>query len=186
MLLEQIADPGRRQDRLIAELETTDPADRTFRDRLRHRFDALEAERADKAAQIQALEKERESTSAQDVELLDALPIIRDLNITDAPEAIQRRLYDAFQFDIRVDRTGDGDHAGIRLALNDETVGMLRAVAGEKIDTRAHRTGSPPRIRTCKTQPDDHRAVPADCTLGILLGNGAGCPASSRDPLGCD
>jgi site-specific DNA recombinase len=144
VLGDQITDLARRQDRLIAELETTDPADRTFRDRLRHRFDALESERADKAAQIQTLERKRETMPAQDTDLLDALPLIQDLNITDAPEAIQRRLYGALQLDIRIDRTDDGDHARIRLALNDDTVTMLQAVTGEEPDTSAHRTGSPP------------------------------------------
>jgi site-specific DNA recombinase len=143
-LREQIADLTRRQDRLIAELETTDPADRSFRDRLRHRFDALDAEREDKTGQAHALEKERARIPAQDLELLDGLPIVRSLNITDAPEAIQRRLYDALQLDIRVDRTDEGDHARIRLALNDDTVTMLREVAGQEIDTRAHGTGSLP------------------------------------------
>jgi hypothetical protein len=47
-LTEQIDDLTARQDRLITELETTDPTDRGFRDRLRHRFDTLETERAEK------------------------------------------------------------------------------------------------------------------------------------------
>ncbi|GII20857.1 hypothetical protein [Planosporangium mesophilum] len=41
--------------------ETTDPADRTFRDRLRRRFDTLEPERATKATELDALEAVRDS-----------------------------------------------------------------------------------------------------------------------------
>jgi hypothetical protein len=77
-LREQIDDLASRQDRLIAELETTDPADRAFRDRLRRRFDTLETERTDKTAQLAELEKILASQPKPDVDLLDALPISQD------------------------------------------------------------------------------------------------------------
>jgi hypothetical protein len=117
----QLADIVARQDRLIEELETTDGADRTFRDRLRRRFDALEAERQRKAAQLSRRDRPDDQ---QALDLLDALPILAEVRITDAPEKIQRKLCDALQLTIRYDRP---DHARFRLVLADD---MVAAVAG--------------------------------------------------------
>src|SRR5205814_2749889 len=67
-LRQQIDDLTARQDRLITELETTDPADRAFRDRLRRRFDTLETERADKTRQLTELERTLASQPEPDVD----------------------------------------------------------------------------------------------------------------------
>jgi DNA invertase Pin-like site-specific DNA recombinase len=153
----QIDDLTARQDRLVAELETTDPADRAFRDRLRRRFDTLEAERADKDAQLTELEKTLTSQPEPDLELLDALPILVGINITEAPERIQRKLYDALQLQIHYDRP---DHARFRLTLNDDVVvALAQATTGTAIpelDSRAHATATPPgaRHRSAKSQRD--------------------------------
>ncbi len=144
-LREQIDDLTARQDRLITELETTDPSDRTFRDRLRHRFDALESERADKTRQLTELEKTLTSQPEPDVELLDQLPILAGINLTEVPERLQRKLYDALQLQIHYDRP---DHARFRLTLTDDTVDALtQATTSAGIrepDTRAHATATPP------------------------------------------
>jgi site-specific DNA recombinase len=65
-LRRQIADLTARQDRLITELEATDPGDRTFRERLRHRFDALETERPAKATQLATLEDSQDTEPVQE------------------------------------------------------------------------------------------------------------------------
>src|SRR5262249_51172885 len=79
-----------------------------------------------------------------DVALLDALPILPGINITEAPERIQRKLYDALQLQIHYDRP---DHARFRLTLTDDTVNALtQATTGavHEPDTRAHATATPP------------------------------------------
>jgi len=149
----QIDDLTARQDRLITELETTDPADpadpadRTFRDRLRRRFDTLESERADKTRHLAELERTLTSQPEPDVDLLDALPILKNVNITGAPERLQRKLYDALQLQIHYDRP---DQARFRLTLTDDTVDALKVAttgsAPREPETRAHATATPPGV----------------------------------------
>ncbi len=128
-LRDQIADLTARQDRLIEELETADGA---FRDRLRRRFDALEADRAEKVTQLHDLEAEPiAAEQEQQVDLLDALPILEHVDITEAPERIQRMLYDALQLTVHYDRP---DQARFRLVLTDHTVEALAVSAGRATD----------------------------------------------------
>jgi site-specific DNA recombinase len=153
-LREQIADLTARQDRLIEELETADGA---FRDRLRRRFDALEADRTAKLAQLHDLETATAPAEHdQAVDLLDALPILADVNITEAPEALQRKLYDALQLTIHYDRP---DQARIRLVLTDDTIDALTASAGTgnaELTTCAHEMATPPGAPTAWTR--SHRS----------------------------
>jgi DNA invertase Pin-like site-specific DNA recombinase len=146
-LREQIADIEARQDRLVAELETTDAGNRVFRDRLRRRFDALEAERADKAARLVELEAAAKAEPRRDVELLDAVPILAGINVTQAPEPIQRKLYDALQLQIHYDRPG---RARFRLVLTDDAVEALTAGTGTDAGA-ADRTGIQPCPATSAT-----------------------------------
>jgi site-specific DNA recombinase len=118
-LRDEIDDLTSRQDRLIPELEITDPADRAFRDRLRRRFDTLEAVRSDKISQLDELEMATSTEPYQDESLLDTLPILGHVDITKAPERIQRKLYDAFQLQIHYERP---DQARFRLVLTDDNI----------------------------------------------------------------
>jgi DNA invertase Pin-like site-specific DNA recombinase len=144
-LQSQIDDLTARQDRIIEELET---ADGTFRDRLRRRFDALEADRTAKLAQLHDLETATAAAKQdQAVDLLDALPILETVNITEAPEALQRKLYDALQLTIHYDRP---DQARFRLVLTDDTVNALAASTGTAMaepTTRAHEPATLPGAR---------------------------------------
>ncbi|GAA1814995.1 recombinase family protein [Planosporangium flavigriseum] len=172
-LREQIADLAARQDRLIVELETTNPADRAFRDRLRGRFDALEAERADKTAQLEALEAASHVEPEQDIKLLDGLPLLPHLNITEAPERTQRKLYDALQLQIHYDRP---DQARFRIALTDDTVEMLtEAITGTPANEPqpdAHLTAAPPGapLRSVKTWVEQVISVRVDLLPWATLG----------------
>lgn len=121
--------------------ETTDPADRTFRERLRRRFDTLEAERATKATELDALEAVRDSEPTQDFNLIDAVPLLADIAITRAPKRIQRKLYDALQLRIQYDRP---DQARFRLRLIDDSARLLAKAVGAEPGTRAHSTATPP------------------------------------------
>jgi hypothetical protein len=111
--------PSARQDRLITELENTDPTDRAFRDRLRRRFDTLETERAGLTAQLHDLTEPGGLEPAQDETLLDALPILRDINITKAPEQLQRTRPDQARF--RIVLTDDNTEA-LTAATADDAV----------------------------------------------------------------
>jgi hypothetical protein len=135
----QIADINARQDRLITELETTDASDRSFRDRLRRRFDSLESDRAAKEHQLAELTGIAPTETDQDTTLLAALPILESLRITDIPETIQRKLYDALQLEIHYDQPNT---ARIRLTLTDDNVGMVAA----GVATRAIATATPPGV----------------------------------------
>jgi hypothetical protein len=150
----QIDDLVARQDRLITELETTDQADRAFRDRLRRRFDTLETQRADLTAQLHDLEHHVDDEPGGEPALLDALPILEHLNITTAPERIQRRLYDALHLQIHYDRP---DQARIRLVLTDDTADALTAAAPGTFvalpTDGAHQNRTPPEARTCAIEP---------------------------------
>ena len=138
-LREQIADLTARQNRLIEELET---ADGSFRDRLRRRFDTLEADRTTKLTQLHDLEAATATPeSEQAIDLLDALPILEHVNITEAPEALQRKLYDALQLTVHYDRP---DQARFRLVLTDDTVNALAVSAAGESTERAHEMGTPP------------------------------------------
>jgi DNA invertase Pin-like site-specific DNA recombinase len=128
----QIDDLSTRQDRLIAELEDTDATDRAFRDRLRRRFDTLETERAGKTTQLHDLEHAKKTQPTQDVDLLDALPILEGITITQAPEPIQRKLFDALQLQIHFDRP---DQARFRLVLTDDIVDALANTTVGGVDT---------------------------------------------------
>jgi hypothetical protein len=158
-LREQIDDLAARQDRLITELETTDPADRAFHDRLCRRFDTLEAERADKNRQPAELEKTLTSQPEPDLDLLDALPILAGVNITDAPERLQRKLYDALQLKIQYDRP---DQARFRITLTDDTVDALTLAITGTARTRTRNAcpcdchppgGARPAVPGCRGRP---------------------------------
>jgi hypothetical protein len=83
---------------------------------------------------------------------------LKTVNITEAPERLQRKLYEALQLQIHYDRP---DHARFRLTVTDDTVDIVdaltRATTGTGVrqpETRAHATaappGAPPAIRNNK------------------------------------
>jgi DNA invertase Pin-like site-specific DNA recombinase len=168
-LREQIADLTARQDRLIEELETADGA---FRDRLRRRFDTLEADRNAKLAQLHDLDTTTAAEPEQAVDLLNALPILEGVDITEAPEAVQRKLYDALQLTIHYDRP---HQARVRLVLTDDTVDALVAAgdtATEPPKSRVHGHSTPPGAHS-GTVPHDRLAGPVVIDgASLLLGPG--------------
>jgi len=144
-----IEDLTARQDRLLAQLETADPDDRAFTDRIRRRFDTLETERAKTMAKLEELEKTLNTQPTHDVELLDAVPLLEGLNITAAPERIQRKLYDALRLEVHHQRP---DHAHIKITLTEHGTEALTALKPvTDTDTRAHEERTPPKARTCAT-----------------------------------
>jgi len=89
------------------------------------------------------------SEPAQAIDLLDAVPILQHINVTEAPERIQRKLYDALQLTIRYHRP---DQAQFRLVLTEDTVEALATSTGSVTAAaapRAHADRTPPGTRTC-------------------------------------
>lgn len=83
------------------------------------------------------------------------------MNITEAPERLQRKLYDALQLQIHYDRP---DHARFRLTLTDDTVDALTQA------TTGTREASPRNACPCDCHPASTphlRACPASVRLGI-------------------
>ena len=88
---------------------------------------------------------ETATSSSLPVAPVDALPILKNVNITEAPERLQRKLYDALQLQVRYDRP---DQARFRPTLTDDTVEALAKVTGgsatREPETRVHATATPP------------------------------------------
>jgi len=88
---------------------------------------------------------ETATSSSLPVAPVDALPILKNVNITEAPERLQRKLYDALQLQVRY----RPDQARFRPTLTDDTVEALAKVTGgsatREPETRVHATATPPR-----------------------------------------
>ena len=160
---------ARRQDNILDEREaastdTNDPATRAWAERLRARFTELEKERLTKQTELDQLRASAHQTQTQKPELLDQLPRLA-ANLTDAPDPLQRALYDACQIKINYDRhTGHVTiHATLRvdaiptITQNAHTIANNATAPGEKphsdaptsTNTVAHVSGAPGRTRTC-------------------------------------
>ncbi|MEO3810723.1 recombinase family protein [Sphaerisporangium sp. B11E5] len=160
-----LANLTRKQDRLITQIEESDPAsasDAVFSQRLRSRFAELEAERRGKAQVLAELEAEPPGTDHHS-ELLDKLPMLQT-HLAMLPEDLQRELFTIFRLEIRYDH--QTDTALIKMTLTDDTVEGI-ATMTEMLTTQSaqvDRNGperracaadlmrAPGRIRTCGTR----------------------------------
>ncbi|WP_240759457.1 recombinase family protein [Phytoactinopolyspora endophytica] len=136
-LQKAIADLMKRQNNLLEERESgtadpDDPAARAWADRLRTRFADLEAQRAAKQAELEQLQHDAERDRPPDPSLLDALPALT-LNLAEAPETLQRDLYDAFALKIHYDHARK--HATIHATIRADTVPEA-AAAAVQLETR--------------------------------------------------
>lgn len=76
-----------------------------------------------------------------DVDLLDALPILGE-NLTDAPEPLLRKLFEATSLTVRL--TDDGDHLNIDIRIPADTVPAITRMAemiSEKIAEKQQAPG---------------------------------------------
>lgn len=100
----QLADIARKQDNVLRQVEDGDPDD-PFTQRLRQRFNDLEAQRKTQLALVADLDKADAGNaarpSAEQVNLLDALPHLA-VNLHRAPSDILDRLFDLTQLTVRV------------------------------------------------------------------------------------
>jgi site-specific DNA recombinase len=165
-LAKHIHDLRRRQTNLLDQLEHGQDDDldpdtrRAFRKTIRDRF-------ADLAGQIRRAEADRDALrppaitpAADNADLIDRLPQIQ-LHLAQAPDELQRALYDAFDLTITYNR--ERHHATLRVTITADAVdglaNTLHAVADRRADTQTIRSDGvslvlcgPGRIRTCDTR----------------------------------
>jgi site-specific DNA recombinase len=118
-LQRRATDLRRRQERLIAQLETADAIDPTdpFITGVRQRYNQLDAELREVTDQIRQLDATVAPTD-RPLDLIDALPQIPAL-LEELPEELAHDLYAAFQLDVRYNRTGH--RARLRATVTDDT-----------------------------------------------------------------
>ena len=137
-LQKTVTDLARRQDNLLQERETgsavhDDPAARAWAERLRARFADLETQRAAKQGQLEQLQREAERNQPQDPALLSALPQLA-VRLIDAPDALQRDLYDACGLKIHYNHATK--HVTIHATLRADTIPAATASVAQLDDHR--------------------------------------------------
>ena len=172
-----LGDVTTRQDRLMAELEDTDPAQKTYRERIRHRFAELEDQRTQAAARLADLIATQPVTDDGTPELLDAMPLAA-MRLTAAPAAIQRRLFEALHLTIRLDNPRQ---AHVRITLTTDTPGTTAGVVAAIEPDADDNPGTTPQLPSGGTMPSD-LAIRAT-NRGDVLRSPMGCPAV-QDPGG--
>ncbi|WP_129667462.1 hypothetical protein [Phytoactinopolyspora endophytica] len=113
-----------------------------------------------KQAELEQLQRDAERDRPQDTSLLEALPSIA-LNLTEAPEPLQRDLYDAFALKIHYDHTRK--HVTIHATIRAETVPEA-AAAAVQLETRPNGSQSKPVKAASVT------AAPTGASVALVLG----------------
>ncbi|GLY80589.1 hypothetical protein Airi01_088560 [Actinoallomurus iriomotensis] len=106
-LARELAGLHRRQDNLIDQLENFDAtgdvdADREYRQSIQYRFAELATARRTKQSQLDQINA-YVPLASDDGDLLDHIPQLQ-CDLTELPEDLERKLYDAFQLKIRYNR----------------------------------------------------------------------------------
>lgn len=170
-LASTVADLQRRQDNLMSQLEVQEPTgdpqiDREYRASIQRRFAELAGQRRDAQAQLSRLNEQDQSPASDDLSLLEEIPQMA-IRLDELPEDLQRRLYDAFQLQVRYNKPRH--EARIRVTIREDTARTFAkaasvVTAGESdISPRrsrrshastkvSHVLGAPGRIRTCGTR----------------------------------
>lgn len=178
-----VAEITRRQNNLLDERESRsfssgDEIADAWAGRLRHRFAELEHERRTKNTALEALREQTARRPPNEPDLIEDLPRLA-LQLTNAPDALQRDLYEAFGLKIVYDH--NTKRATIHATLTTETLPVAaqataaltaitppepaaepppasnqtstRPVAGRATTEKvAHDVGALGRIRTCDTR----------------------------------
>jgi site-specific DNA recombinase len=160
-----LADLARRQENVLRQAQDSEPGD-PFAEGLRQTYNDLEAQRHATLAVVAELDAtdaaEPARPRADTAELLDALPFLR-LSLTDAPEELQRRLYETTQLTLNLHQDSNDVTLSIRLPaeqLSEITHTAERIFTGPqhaeqpattKIASRrsVDAVGAPGRTRTC-------------------------------------
>ncbi len=171
-LQRKIDDLARRQDNILRQAQDGDPAD-PFTQGLRRNYNELDVERTTTLAKIEDLdvadEAEPDRPGPDNLTLLDALPTLQ-LKLGQAPEALQRRLYEVTQLTVHVDH--ESREVQIMIKIPAINLDQVADVAGVVVGTSAPRTTAiqslhcvdavraPGRIRTCATASGGRCSIP--------------------------
>jgi site-specific DNA recombinase len=140
-----LAELKRRQDNLMQQLEEHRPTgdadiDREYRGSIQDRIAELIKQRRDAQTQLAQLSADSRP-SGTDTSLLDELSQL-PIRLAELPESLQRRLYDAFQLQIRYNKPRH--EVMLRVTVQEETVRTLTAAAANTgglphmLDLRKH------------------------------------------------
>ena len=137
----ELTDLQQRQNNLIRELERLQPSgdsdvDEAWRRSIQSRFAANAAEQRAKNRLLAEIAREERAQAPLNIDLIDALPITA-VDITSLPEDQQRRLYDAFHFEVRYDLPNNA--VILRATIEADTVPALAGAVAE-----VHAQHSPP------------------------------------------
>ena len=142
---------------LMAQLEAfqstgDDEIDNEWRNRLQHRFADVAKSRRRKIDELAQLDKDDKSATTVNPDLVDELPKI-NFALVSVPEDQQRRLFDAFQLELRYNRTRH--ELAIRATVRGDMIEELRTVIHLAIGSAGKSTfpGNRP-------EPGQPRAVP--------------------------
>jgi hypothetical protein len=125
-LTRELAGLQRRQDNLIDQLEnfeaTGDPdADREYRQSIQRRFAELTTARRTKQSELDQINIDT-PPAGDDADLLDQIPRLQ-ADLTELPEGLERKLYDAFHLKVRYNRTRH--EATIQVTIREDTITTL-------------------------------------------------------------
>ncbi|MGP4018814.1 recombinase family protein [Saccharopolyspora sp. 5N708] len=127
-----LADIARRQNSILRQAQDGDPDD-PFTKGLRGSYNELEAQKKATLASVAELDAADEAEpgrpSPDDAALLDSLPYLA-LNLTHAPEALLRRLFEITHLTVRL--RDDSDEATITIKLHADQLPQI-ALAAERI-----------------------------------------------------
>ena len=96
-------------------------ADHDYRQSIQRRFAELSTTRRTRQAEVDRLNTDT-PPAGDDVDLLDLIPQLPP-NLSELPENLERQLYDAFQLQIRYNRTRH--EATFRVTVREDTVKLL-------------------------------------------------------------
>ena len=178
-LQKKIDDLVRKQGNLLRQAQEGDPDD-PFTQGLRSQYNQLDADRKITAAKIAELDEadqaEPDRPGPESLDLLDALPKLH-IKLAQAPEELQRRLYEITQLTVQLDHERQEAKIMITIPVSDlDTVANLAEVAA---NTPAR---TPTTQRPCRA--DAVRAPGRNRTCGLPLRRRSLYPLSYEGGLG--
>ena len=126
LLTRELAGLQRRQDNLIDQLENFEAtgdtaADREYRQSIQRRFAELTAARHTKQSELDQINVDAPQ-AGDDADLLDQIPQLQ-ADLTELPDGLERKLYDAFHLKVRYNRTRH--EATIQVTIREDTITTL-------------------------------------------------------------
>ncbi|CAO5152081.1 site-specific DNA recombinase [Frankia sp. AiPs1] len=153
-LQRKIDELDRRQGNLLRQAQDGDPDD-PFTQGLRSSYNQLDAERKTALGKIKDLdaagETEPDRPGHDSLALLDALPELH-LKLRQAPEALQRRLYESTQLTVHLDHERQEVHMMIKIPVADlDKVAHLAGVTAAVPGPHPAATGHPRSVDAVRT-----------------------------------